>query len=96
MSIQPENPAEILHNPSRRCEGFSGPEAQKGLKRANPSQSFTGRCEGFRRDLERGKYSNNKYICIYSINPSRSHAHPRARCVCAREGVCEEFREGFG
>ncbi len=56
------NPSRILHNPSRMCEGFHLNCTSQGVfdhqnwsKRVNPSQSFTGVCEGFVKDFKARK-----------------------------------------
>ena len=90
------NPSRILHNPSRGCEGFDRETRNNPKNEPNPSQSFTGSCEGFVKDFKSYKYSKKNTFYYLYINPSRVHAHPRARRVraCAR-GDVKDLREGF-
>ena len=85
------NTSRILHNPSRRCEGFGAKCQQIRLVVPHFIESFSNPSRGRVKDLRGRKSIYNKYISLSFINTSRVHARARALRVRTREGVCEVF-----
>lgn len=93
------NSARNRSNPSRRVKDLQPNHANLNRLERNPSQSFAGCGEGFVKDSAGRKSLNNRYISLFSINPSRVHAPARACAVRPRTrergGGGIDFREGL-
>ena len=90
----------MLRNPSRCVNDLGRLHHHSTSKHSNPIQSLRGFGEGSVKDFSESKALINRYISLFSINPSRLHAHPCARpaYVCARgwEGCVKDFSDGLG
>lgn len=86
-------------NPSRGVKDLHPNRPNLSRLDRNPSQTFAGCGEGFVKDSEGRKSFNNRYISLFSINPSRVHAPARAYAVRPRTrergGGGIDFREGL-
>jgi len=93
------NSARNLSNPSRGVMDLNSNRPNMSRLGRNPSQTFAGCGEGFVKDSEGRKSLNNRYISLFSINPSRVHAPARACALRSRTrergGGGIDFREGL-
>lgn len=86
----------MLRNPSRNGKDPGRLHRHSTSKHSNPIQSRRVFGEGSVKDFSESKALINRYISLFTINPSRLHAHPHARRAHACEGGVTDFREGLG
>jgi hypothetical protein len=88
----------ILRNPSLRVKDSGRLDLHSTPNHSNPIQSRPAFGEGLVKDFSESKALINRYISLFSINPSRLHAHPHARpayvCASGWEGGVKDSREG--